>query len=336
MTQAHTRIVRPEDLQAAAPAPAGPAFPVPPSVPAPPPGPHAAPAALPVPGGPAASSFASPQAAAAAAGAAMASAQTPFPSEAPGIYDNLVRLPGGLNLGNDAYIWTAEVRELTGADEEKMARAGQSGNPYHFLDTLLACGVARLGDRSPAETASLLPKLLMGDRDMLGLAIRIATYGAEYEVLDYICPVCGGMTARITCSLLPQPEGDIELRTLSHPGEGSFEVPLRHGGTAFVRLPDGEDQKYLSDFLSVTGTERNSALLRRCVSKIQEPGGLIRDVAAEPSVVLSMGAGDRKAIVRELAERQPGPQLLQGIKFSHIDCGKEVALPLTVGTLFLG
>lgn len=327
MTQSHTRIVLPQDLPAGATA----AFPVPSSLPGPPPpGPMAAPA---VPS--AVSSSANPQAAAAAAGAAMASSQTPFPSEAPGIYDNLVRLPGGLSLGSDSYIWTAEVRELTGADEEKMARAGQSGNPYHFLDTLLTCGTVRLGDKSPAETAQLLPKLLTGDRDMIGLAIRIVTYGPEFEVLDYICPMCGGMTARITCSMLTEPAGDVGLRTLDHPGQASFEVPLRHGAVAHVRLPDGEDQKYLSDFRKVTTAEANSALLRRCITSIRDASGLTRDITAEPSVILSMGAADRKAVLREIAGRQPGPQLLQGIKFVHIDCGKEVVLPVSVDALFL-
>lgn len=327
MTQAHTRIVQPADLTAAQ------KFPVPSALPVPPRGPAASPVAAPLQG--AVSSFDNPQAAAAAAGAAMAAAETPFPSQAPGIYGNLVRLPGGLHLGGGSYIWTAEIRELTGADEEKMARASQSSNLYHYLDTLLACGTARLGDQSPADTARLLPRLLMGDRDMLGLAIRIATYGPELEVLDYVCPVCGQMTARVTCSVLTKPEGDIELRTLGHPDEASFEVTLRHGGTAAVRLPSGEDQKYLADFLNLTVTERNSALLRRCVTTVTEPTGIIRDVAAEPSLILSMPAGDRKSILKQIADRQPGPQLLQGVKFRHLDCGKEVSLPVTLGALFL-
>lgn len=325
---AHTRVA--QNLPADAPAPpsAG-SFPVPPSIPAP--GPSANPAGF----AGMITSMGDPQAAAAAAGAVMGAAATKFPDEAPGIYDNLVRLPGGLRLGADEYIWTAEIRELNGGDEEKMARAGQSGNAFHYLETLLACGVVRLGDKDPGQTAGLLPRLLIGDRDMLGLAIRIATYGEIFDVYDYVCPMCGGLTAKISCSILPEPAGDIELRTLAHPDETAFDIPLRHGGIASVRLPSGEDQRYLADFMTVTGTERNSALLRRCVTRITEPNGIIRDVAAEPSVILAMPAGDRKTIIREISERQPGPQLLQGVKFRHIDCGKEVSLPVTLGALFL-
>lgn len=335
MSTSRTRVVRTEDLAAAGQPPAPASFPVPPAVHVPPRGPQAAPPGVPpLPG--AISGAANPQAASSAAAAAMNAAQTPFPSEAPGIYDNLVRLPGGLDLGGGQYIWTAEVRELTGADEEKMARAVQSGSVYHYLETLLQCGVVRLGDKDPAETARYLPRLLIGDRDMLGLAIRIATYGPEFEAYDYVCPMCGGVTAKVTCSVLTKPDGDIELKTLASPEDAAFEVPLRHGGIASVKLPDGEDQKHLSDFLSLTPTERNSAMLRRCVLRITEPSGIIRDTAAEPSLILAMPAGDRKLIVKEIGERQPGPQLLQGVKFRHLDCGKEVSLAITLGALFLG
>lgn len=335
---AHTRIVQPAELQAAqeasAPPPPRQPFPVPGNT-IPPPGP----AASSVPGfpqgGSTASSFNNPQAAAAMAGAAMSSAQSDFPDKPPGIYDSFVRLPGGLHLGGDDYIWTAEIRELNGGHEEQIARAAQSGNSFHFLETLLSCGTARLGSKDPAETVKMLPRLLIGDRDMLGMAIRCVTYGDEFEYFDFVCPLCGGYTAKITCSLLPQPAGDIELRTLPHPRDAAFDVPLRHGGTAAVRLPDGDDQKYLSEFMNATLTEKNSALLRRCVTRITEPSGIVRDVAAEPSVILTMTAGDRKALVKAITDKSPGPQLLSGVKFRHLDCGKEVSLPVTLGALFL-
>lgn len=337
---AHTRIVQPGELQpgdltaAAGPRPAS--FPVPgQAVPPPPPrGDNAAPPGFPQ-GAATVSSYGNAQAAAAMAGAAMASAQSDFPDKPPGIYDSFVRLPGGLHLGGDDYIWTAEVRELTGAHEEQIARAAQSGNSYHYLETLLSCGIARLGGKDPGETAKLLPRLLIGDRDMLGLAIRCVTYGEEFEYFDFVCPLCGGYTAKITCSLLPRPDGDIELRTLPHPRDAAFDVPLRHGGTADVRLPDGDDQKYLSEFMNTTPTERNSALLRRCITRITEPSGIVRDVAAEPSVILAMTAGDRKAVVKAISDKQSGPQLLAGVKFPHLDCGKEVSIPVTLGALFL-
>lgn len=335
MPTARNRVTYQDDGAAGGKTPVSqPAFAVPPAVnmPIPPRGPGAT--LPPVPG--AVSAADSPQAANAMAAGAMASAQTPFPKEAPGIYDNLVRLPGGLVLDDGSYILTATVRELTGGDEEQMARAGQSGNVFHYADTLLRCGTVQLGDRSPAETADLLPELLIGDRDMIGLAIRIATYGPEYELLDFICPLCGGSTARISFSVLPEPAGEIKLTTLDRPEDGRFEVALRHGGTAYIRLPSGRDQKYLGDYLKLTAVEQNSALLRKCVAAVIDVSGIRRSVEAEPSVIMSMAAGDRKNILTQLRNRQPGPQLLEGARFPHLDCGREVSVPVTLAALFLG
>src|ERR1700691_2436099 len=45
--------------------------------------------------------------------------------------DDLVNLPGGL-IKDGKIIRTALVRELNGSDEEALARASQSGNPFHF------------------------------------------------------------------------------------------------------------------------------------------------------------------------------------------------------------
>lgn len=309
-----------------------PAFAVPPSVSIPPRGPGAT--LPPVPG--MVSAAENPQAANALAAGAMASAQTPFPKEAPGIYDNLVQLPGGLILDDGSQILTAVVRELTGADEEQMGRAAQSGNVFHFGDTLLRCGTVQLGDKNPAETADLLPKLLTGDRDMICLAIRIATYGPEYELLDFTCPQCGGMTARISFSVLPKPAGEIDLVTLEKPEDAEFEVALRHGGTAYVRLPSGQTQKYLADYQLRPPAERNSALLRKCVIAVIDLAGIRRSVEAEPSVIVSMSAGDRKAILQEIMARQPGPQLIEGARFPHLDCGKEISVPAPLAALFLG
>lgn len=334
MPTARTHVTRPDDgVPAAGKTPyQQPAFAVPPSVNVPPRGPGAT--LPPVPG--AVSAAENPQAANALAAGAIASSQTPFPKEAPGIYDNLVRLPGGLVLQDGSCIFTAVVRELTGADEEQIARAAQSGNIFHYVDTLLRCGTVQLGDRNPAETSELLPDLLIGDRDMIGLAIRIATYGAEYEVLDFTCPLCGGMTARISFSVLPKPAGEIDLITLGKPEDAEFEVALRHGGTAYVRLPSGRDQKYLADYLKLTPVEQNSALLRKCVTAIIDTSGIRRSVEAEPSIIMAMAAGDRKNILKQLRTRQPGPQLMEGARFPHLDCGKEVSVPVTLAALFLG
>ena len=89
--------------------------------------------------------------------------------------NDLVDLPGGIIRAD--VIRTAVVRELTGKDEEALARASQSLNPFHFVNTLLECGVVRFGQEDESETRQLLKEALIGDRDALILGIRRATYG---------------------------------------------------------------------------------------------------------------------------------------------------------------
>src|SRR5215469_729441 len=93
---------------------------------------------------------------------------------------DLITLNGGLVKG-DKVINTAIVKELTGEDEEALARAAQA-NYFHFIDRLLRCGVVQLGDEPKSQTEQLLGKLLIGDREQLLLGIREATYGDEIEV----------------------------------------------------------------------------------------------------------------------------------------------------------
>src|ERR1017187_2024595 len=109
---------------------------------------------------------------------------TPPPSD-------LVTLPGGL-WKNGKVVKQAVVRELTGEHEEQLSRASQSANPFHFVDTLLRCGVRTIGDYPEDQTEALLKDLLVGDREHLILEIRRATYGDELEVDKWECPNCKG------------------------------------------------------------------------------------------------------------------------------------------------
>jgi hypothetical protein len=65
---------------------------------------------------------------------------------------------------------TAEVRELTGADEEAIAKITDYGRS---LLAILERGTVKIGDK-PA-TKEVLDKLLAGDRDYLLMKIRIVT-----------------------------------------------------------------------------------------------------------------------------------------------------------------
>lgn len=247
--------------------------------------------------------------------------------------DDLVTLPGGL-VKDGKVTKTAEVKELTGEDEEKLAKASQSlnpfrPNPFHFIDRLLRCGVVRIGDYSESQTDQLLKELLVGDREQLILGIRKATYGNELDIDDWTCPRCGNIES------LSMELSDIPVTDLSNPAEEvMFDVTLRKGSVARVRLANGADNAALYEKDDLTQAQRETILLSRCVIRITTPQGIEQNVMAFPSLVLSMSVPDRHKILKELQSRQPGPKY-DKVKYNCDACNEEVDIAVSIGHLFL-
>lgn len=241
--------------------------------------------------------------------------QIPIIPDAPG---DFIVLSGGKN---------ATVRELNGLDEEALAKAMKSNNGFHLMDTLLTRGVETIGG-APA-TPEALKGLLLGDRDELLIAIRVATYGDEFVLEGWQCPLCGGQTD-LEFSLAHSIE-----RIPLEPGadlEPSFEIELRRGAKALVRFPTGADQLACAD-VNWTPTERNSEMLRRCVKMITRSDGSQIHVQAFPGAIAEMNIPDRRKIVDAINDKQPGPRYTL-IEFTHAECQKEVKLALSMLDLF--
>jgi len=95
--------------------------------------------------------------------------------------NNLVTLPGGYLTATGEVIDEAEVRELTGADEEAIAKAPNVGRA---LLTILQRGTVRIGEERADE--KILEGILSADRDVLLLAIFKATFGNTAVVPVYM------------------------------------------------------------------------------------------------------------------------------------------------------
>lgn len=242
--------------------------------------------------------------------------------------DDLVSLPGGLAQG-DKVTRNVVVRELTGEDEEALARVSlpQNYNPFRYLDTLLECGTVSVGDAKDVKRA--LKDLLIGDRDAVLLGIRRATYGNDIKLTAWVCPDCG-QEADLSMEL-----DDIPVKELKDPAaEVIFDVELRRGRKARVRLANGHDHAAVFDSMKYTPAERDTILLSRCVLVLTQADGTERSLAGFPSLARGMAMPDRKKIVRELNERAPGPRFNE-IPYTHGACGSEVKLAVTIDDLFL-
>lgn len=229
---------------------------------------------------------------------------------------NEVKLPGGFIDTNGFLIKTAQVRELTGADEEVLA-ALQSTT--RALNTILQRGLVRLGDAAP--TAQDLDNLLAGDRDAILLGIRRVTFG-ETVTFNAVCS---------SCATPQEPEihllTDVPVKELDDPkSESTFAVNIK-GKEFILALPNGVTNKRLMELENASMAELVTAILAGCIMAIDD----------EPSMGVitarSLGIADREKLVAEIYDRAPGPRLGEVSKACEA-CGTEILLPLSLADLF--
>jgi hypothetical protein len=231
--------------------------------------------------------------------------------------DSTVELPGGYISPAGEVVKTAEVRELTGRDEEAIAR---TGSIPRALNTILTRGVVKIG--TEAATEEVLDLLLGGDRDELLLGIYRVTFGNPAELSGY----CG--TCDVVKDVSVDLHTDIKRKVLADSiNDRNFTVTGRKGVEYDVTLPISKAQREMSDNLEKTGPELATILLTHCVEKIN--GMPVYDKRQ----VLDIGASDRDLIAQEISTRLAGPQFAD-ITVDCNDCGEEVVVPINVGRLF--
>lgn len=233
-------------------------------------------------------------------------------------------LPGGIYWEGEL-LKNAQVRELNGSDEEELARV--KGSAVRWMSLALERNVVQIGGIVPTPT--MIRKLLIGDRDALILGIRIASLGPDYSAQNIQCPHCEDYFDAVVDL------ASVEQVVLESPQpRHEYDVALRRGRKALVALPDGaaQEKMFLDD--SATLPERNTTLIAACLRNVKEVDGTQSSLSGE-ALARSLGMADRTAILRFIAETQPGPEL-HNVTFTHDACGKEVSLPITIGELFRG
>lgn len=231
--------------------------------------------------------------------------------------DATVELPGGYISSAGEVVKTAEVRELTGRDEEAIAR---TGSIPRALNAILTRGVTKVGVE--AATEEVLDLLLGGDRDELLLGIYRVTFGNPAKLSGY----CG--TCDVVKDVSVDLHTDIKRKILADPvNDRNFTVTGRTGVEYDVTLPIGRAQREMSDNLEKTSPELATILLTHCVEKIN--GMAVYDKRQ----ILDIGAADRDLIAQEISTRLAGPQF-NDITVACNDCGEEVVVPINVGRLF--
>jgi hypothetical protein len=230
--------------------------------------------------------------------------------------DNSVDLPGGFINREGALVKYAEVRELNGADEETIARAGTTGRA---LNVMLQRGLTSLGGE-PTSSQDL-DTLLSGDRDAILLGVRRATFGSEIT-FEGACPKC-----RVEQEIVINIDKDIPTKELDDPIQDRNWTYESKSGLVSITLPNGKVQRQLLENTDKTTAEMNTILLSGCIGSVN----------GSPSIgattVLKLSWKDREELVKQILDRNPGPRLGE-VKKSCEACGEVIPMPLTLTELF--
>jgi hypothetical protein len=229
---------------------------------------------------------------------------------------NVVTLPGGYINAAGEVITEAEVRELTGADEEAIARASNVGKA---ILTILSRGTVKIGDEKADD--KILDQMLSGDRDALILGIFKATFGNEAEVAAF----CSGCSEFKTISL--DMTTDIKTKVLTDPINDRVFTVEGKNKTYTVQLPTGFAQKEMINNSDKSSAELNTLMLEHTVLNINGSPVLSK------LQVQNLGLTDRRMIIDEINKRVSGPQFDE-ISVTCSDCESEVQVPINFGTLF--
>lgn len=228
-----------------------------------------------------------------------------------------IHMPGGW-IGSDGTVHhNAVVSELTGVDEEKLARVNPAANYPLFLQTLLKAGLESIGGMEPDE--DMLNGLLVGDREALLLGIRIATYGNNLDV-SLTCPQCGEED-----EVILELDEDIPIKEMETPAVRQYDVDLRNQRVAVVTPATTHMQDSIWD-MKKTSAEIKTSALERCVMSIDG-----RPVNRHE--IRNLGLADRKTLINFLADLQPGPDY-EGVRLPCQSCGLESPLVLDLADLF--
>lgn len=214
--------------------------------------------------------------------------------------------------------WTKEfeVRELTGRDEEALARINDIGRS---LAAIVERGVVRLG--IDEATPDRINSLIGGDWDTVLLAVRAVTFGPDIEIK----PTCQSCQAKYeaTVNILT----DLPIRT-ANPEDLSWTVKGKRS-TYEVSLYNGATQRRVFDLLSDNSTVAviNTEILHDSIDKIDDMPVLGRDA------IRDLPMADRRALLDSIQNHRVGPDLL-GVKIKCPTCGHEQPYPLTTAALF--
>jgi hypothetical protein len=230
--------------------------------------------------------------------------------------DCMVKLPGGYLAPDGEIVREAEVRELTGTDEEALSRFT---SPSRLYLAVLSRGVVSIG--SEKATEAVLDGMLVGDRDYLMLAVYKATFGSEVSFSDVWCPECEAPQDAVL-----DLDSGVSVKSLNDPQDRRFTVAGRRRKYS-VMLPTGHAQRAIANRGEASEAEMTTEVLFNTVIEIGGTSVISKEQ------IKDIGMADRRTLGEELNERAIGPDLSDCAAECQ-SCHGKVTVSLNIGNLF--
>jgi len=232
---------------------------------------------------------------------------------------------GVIDVGSGDWQTVAEVRELTGADEEYLARveAKQNVSYAEYMSALLRRATLSIGNIDTQNNSAILDHLIIGDRDALFLGIIKCTYGPERTFIT-TCRACDQKND-ITINIDEDFKYDKPSIDLRKP----IPVTLKNGSVVNLRLPTGADTAYVANH-ATNAANQSTLMLARCT--VWEDGSK-PDNTEEWARSLSIL--DRNTLVRTLSDLNVGPKIGEvNVHCAH--CQEPIQIRIDWISLLLG
>lgn len=236
--------------------------------------------------------------------------------------DNTIELQRGLiNQANGVWERIAEVRELNGFDEERIASLETRSNITYneYMTEIIKLGVTSIGNLGNGFL-NRLNELTIGDRNLLFLAIVRTTYGRE-RTFDQTCESCSKVN-KVTIDLYD----DFPIQVPDFEPTGTLKVTLKNGKIHELRPPTSEDTIYVAKH-GKTPAQQSTLLIARCSVWDSEPAP--EDIEAW---VRSLGMADRGVLINALSGIQMGPRM-EEVDVDCVHCGSK--MPVMIDWIFL-
>lgn len=231
---------------------------------------------------------------------------------------------GVIDSNSGKWQTVAEVRELTGEDEEFLASLeNDKAMTYaRYMNSLVARATSRIGSIEVNNSPVVIQELITADRDLLFLGIVRATYGPE-RTFSRNCVSCGKQND-VTINLID----DFPIKQPTIDIHGTIDIKLKKG-VVKVRIPNGADNLFVSKS-GATSAEQSTLLISRCTvwEDTEAPKDLIRWAK-------SLSIADRNAIVRAILDIDVGPSMREvNTQCGH--CQEDMNIAIDWVSLLLG